>query len=1226
MKLLRSIFILLIFAGFGITKAQAQIDSLFWFAAPWVTPGHAQNVPVVLRFSTFGVPTVVRIQQPASTYDTIINIPANSLFSKDLSHIINILESKPANTALNYGLKITADTLITVVYEVVSVVNNPETYSLKGQNGMGIEFVTPFQTKWNNGSYAPQPKSMICIVATENNTTVWITPKAPIIGHPAGITFSVILQAGQTYTCENVTAASATAGNNLSGSIVVSDKPIAVTVSDDSVAAEGGGCRDLMGDQLVPVDVVGTEYIINKGDMNLASNEGIFVVATANFTELTINDGAITTTLMNRGDTYYYHIVNPLTYVTSDKPVYVLQASGFGCELGEAILPPINCAGSNQVSFTRTNGQTFILNLLCHTSATGSFVLNGSNTLIPASAFATVPGTGGQWSGAQISFNTTNIPSGTANLITNSNDLFAMGVINGGSTSGCLFHYMSSFIRRVIVEVGSDTTLCNGEPSVALNGDVRIGSTTGIWTVLNGTGTLNNPTNLNTTYIPSTNDYAQGTLTFVLTSTGNCNPVSDTMNVFFIQSPVVSAGADMSYCKNNISEITLNGNLAFAAGAVWSGGNGGAFGNAGSLSTDYSPSPADLDGDSVILILTSQGSYFSCANDIDSVVIYFTEPPVVLAGPDQVVCSSTNEVNLEGAISGESTTGVWTSNGSGSFSPSQNDPVTDYLISSADTTAGNLTLVLTSTNNGNCLAVSDSLQVSIIDKPEIVITTADFICSNLSSIHLTGTISDGFSSIWSVDGLGTITDPFSLDTYYSLSPFDTINGFIDVALSSTGSICPAESDSLRIIFVAPPNVSAGAGQTSCNNAGVQLNGVITGSDPSGSWSTLGTGTFSPGPNQLSTVYFPSSGDYAAGSVRLVLTSSGAFGCAPETDTVFIDFKPSPIADFTSSVSCQNENIVFHDESASLDGAVIYWHWEFGDEDTSIAQHPLHNYGASGTYNATLIVLSSNGCSDTVVNSVTVLPVPIPSFTTGIACENYPFELTDNSFVSSGTVVAWQYDFGGGDISTEQNPTHTFPNSGTYQVVMQATSDLGCIGTATIPISVLASPTADFSATPNPALVLEDIFFTDQSTGAPINQWYWNFDDGEGDNNQNTVHSYNQNGDYEVVLTVTDIYGCRDTVSKIISLSLLPVLPTGFTPNGDGENDMFLIRGGPFQTVDFKIYTNWGELIFESSDAAIGWDGTYKGEAASLGVYTWTFVVNIADGKVFKKSGDVTLMR
>ena len=87
-----------------------------------------------------------------------------------------------------------------------------------------------------------------------------------------------------------------------------------------------------------------------------------------------------------------------------------------------------------------------------------------------------------------------------------------------------------------------------------------------------------------------------------------------------------------------------------------------------------------------------------------------------------------------------------------------------------------------------------------------------------------------------------------------------------------------------------------------------------------------------------------------------------------------------------------------------------------------------------------------------------------------------------------------------------------------------------------------------------------------------------------------------------------------------------MLPTGFTPNGDNDNDVFLIRGGPFNSVDFKIYDHWGELLFTSTDASIGWDGNYKGEPAPIGVYTWTFVVELANYIIIKESGDVTLIR
>ena len=126
MKRMKKITLVLALLLFKASISVAQIDTAFWFAAPWVTPNHDGNNPVVLRLATFANPTTVRVYQPAGTYDTTINIPANSLFSHTLSWIVNTLENKPPNTVQPYGLRIHSDFPITAVYEVVTTNNlNP---------------------------------------------------------------------------------------------------------------------------------------------------------------------------------------------------------------------------------------------------------------------------------------------------------------------------------------------------------------------------------------------------------------------------------------------------------------------------------------------------------------------------------------------------------------------------------------------------------------------------------------------------------------------------------------------------------------------------------------------------------------------------------------------------------------------------------------------------------------------------------------------------------------------------------------------------------------------------------------------------------------------------------------------------------------------------------------------------------------------------------------------
>lgn len=1241
MKRMRKIVLVLGLLFIQLGTAVAQIDTAFWFAAPWITPGHNGNYPIVFRFATFGNPTAIRIRQTAGTYDTTINVGANSLFTKDLSFMVNLVENQPANTVLPYGFYITSDFPITVVYEVVSLSNlNPETYSLKGQNGLGTEFITPFQTLWNNGTtFTPTPYTMFNIVASQNNTTVWITPRCNVVGHQANVTYSITLNQGETYTCQDASAFPSTPGNNLSGSIVASDKPISVTVSDDSAwEINAGGCRDLMGDQIVPTDVIGTEYIVNKGQMFdgtvgpnfYDSQEGIFVVASKNFTTVTINDGSITTFTLNQGDTRYYNIRQPLTHVLADKNVYVIQASGFGCELGEAILPPINCSGSNQVSFTRTNNQTFILNILCKAGTEGAFVLDGSTTLVPATSFTFVPGTGNQWMGAQIAFTTGQIASGVAHLLTNSMDNFSLGVINGGATTGCLFHYMSSFIRRVYTNAGFDMLLCSDNININLSGSVSGGASTGVWTTPDGTGTFTNPTSLSTGYVLSAADSSKNTITFVLTSTGNCLPVSDTVIAYISKSPIVNAGLDVTMCANNVTPVALSGYFNYCLGAVWAGGNGGSYGNIGSANTTYTPSAADISSGQVLITYSSTASVFGCPNVVDSLYLYFTPAPVVNAGPDMVICSNTPKVSLSGTVGGGSTTGVWSSSGSGVFNPSSTTLNTQYQFSSADQAQTSITIHLTSTANGLCNSVDDSLVITITPAPLVDAGIDDTICSNMGFIQLNGAVSQGASAgTWSsIGGTGAFGNTTVLNTTYSMSSADTAAGSVTILLTSTGGSCPPVVDTVVYVIERAPVVVAGNDVNVCWNENITLNGVITGFTNTGIWASTGTGSFSPSNTSLNCIYYPSAADVLAGSVQLILSSTNNKGCNPTTDTVLINFIPAPVANFTFSNNCFGNNSIFTDASSAIVGTVNGYFWDFGDATTSISPNTVHVYTMPGTYTVTHIVTGSNGCKDTIQIPITIYSLPNANFNFNTPCSNNITTFLDTSIAFPATIVNWNWYFGDGSSDTvNQNPTHIYSAAGTYTATLIIETNLGCFDTIQQVVTVRPSPVADFSMSENPANALDIIYFTDQSTPqSTLINWYWNFGDSLLSNQQNPSHSYLNQGDFQIVLVVTDQWGCKDTARKDISISLLPLVPTAWTPNHDGANDVLFVRGGPFEKLHFRVYNNWGQLVFESNDQKIGWDGTVSGVEQPMSVYVWVLDVETRNKKMIHKSGDVTLLR
>jgi len=174
---------------------------------------------------------------PAKGGFTPINlpIPENPVDSINLTPFLAQIESPAGNVVSNNGIKITANEKISALYELNNA-NNKEVFTLKGNKSLGGNFYTPFQKNWNNGSTTPASFSSIDIVATENNTTVLITPRTEITGHAQNVTFSVILNEGETYSARdmNVTAAS-----SLAGSIVSADKAIAVTLFSGALSNAG---------------------------------------------------------------------------------------------------------------------------------------------------------------------------------------------------------------------------------------------------------------------------------------------------------------------------------------------------------------------------------------------------------------------------------------------------------------------------------------------------------------------------------------------------------------------------------------------------------------------------------------------------------------------------------------------------------------------------------------------------------------------------------------------------------------------------------------------------------------------------------------------------------------------------------------------------------------------------------------------------------------------------
>jgi gliding motility-associated-like protein len=681
-------------------------------------------------------------------------------------------------------------------------------------------------------------------------------------------------------------------------------------------------------------------------------------------------------------------------------------------------------------------------------------------------------------------------------------------------------------------------------------------------------------------------------------------------NASFTHNAPVCAGTSVQFTDN--STVSLNNNVT---GWSWT------FGDLTSSTLQNPTHPYSGGGNYTVTLYT-----FSSAGCTDTSVqtIYIQPRPISNAGLDTIACLNNPTVPLGGTVL-NATGGMWI--GAGVFNPNNTTLNATYTPTPQEVTNGSATLLLISTGNGLCAADTDTIVITFYPGP-----TADagpdtiYVCRDTGYINLNGVVTVATGGQWNaINGTGTFNpNNTSLNTSYIPSNADTAQGFVTIVLTTTGNgNCLLSSDTLTIYFTAPPTVSILASDTACSGDWIQLN--VNTSTGAGVWTTLGDGTFNPSNTILNPTYIPGTNDANLGFVQLIFSSGNNGGCQIQRDTFLIRLIPSPTAQFTSVSACPNDTVQFTDTSVPNVGSITTWNWNFGDSNISTLQNPSHVYTAPGPYVVTLVVTSTNGCRDTIVDTVNVYYPPVVDFGYIGGCQNEAVMFYDSTFVNGGTPVSWSWNFGDNSTgNTTQNPSHSYASGGNYGVTLTVISNQGCVGTATLPVTIFATPLANFNADDYTAVIGQNISFTDLSS--PVVSWQWYFGDGDSSFVQNPTHTYGAGGIYTVILVVTDSNGCVDTIYKEVVVSMPPDVPSGFSPNGDGVNDIVFVYGGPYKKLEFRIYNNWGELIFTSTRQNLGWDGTRDGKLQPIGVYVWTLQATTEDDVAHELSGDVTLMR
>lgn len=1231
----------------------AQTDTEFWFVVPEITINHGTpgGRPAFLRFASTGLPATITVSQPATPGFTpiVINLAANASYNLDLSNFIalniagtwtdqNLLENKPLNpTGINnFGLYIKSTTPITAYYEINNTLNG-EIWALKGKNALGTNFYTPFQQLTANGNYpgppdaTAQPYSAIDIVATEDGTTVIVTPTKNAGYGNAGFTIAAntpktfILNKGQTlsiFPAGKNNAAAQNPANRLSGTHVTSDKPIAISLKDDSISHTFGTCKDALGDQLIPVSVAGVEYICNRTFLN--NEDNIIVVATAAATPIYV-DGVLKTTINAGGQyrisfpttypTIYMKIASRLLATDPYKPIIVYHIGGFGCEVGAAVIPPIDvCTGSSKVSFSRSNSTPFYLTMMVRDGAQGKFLVDGvvRNDIIDSTAFVLVPGT--QWRVARFGrppapapapygIPTALLPVGQ-HTVSNTRDIFHLGIFNGDASTTCWFGYFSDFNKfdpqSFVVETGGPgNLLCYGDSAQLY----ASGGTKYNWVP---SDFLDDPFK----DTPTARNVTKS-VKYEVTVSGVCG-LSATKEVNLIVAPYmdprfttdVFAGCAPLTVNiiNNSTNVSLNYWDLNSDGDLTDPYEG--LNNSATFPVVFDNTTADTIRYYITLLATDASSI--CWKEVTKSILVYPRinPSFTTTIPDPNHCHplsvtfNNTSIGKTGAPTAENGLKYdWNfGDGGSSYDKSPTHVFNNFNIGP---TTYNGSLLITDKYNKCTSTIPTSVTVQPYIKASFVVDKVES-CSPFNLTVLNDSKGGVNNYFWDRDGNGTYEYSVPTATGWTL-PYTNAtttntpkNVTILLKVTNAGGCSDITS---RTITIDPPvtintftnnYVAPGCSPFSVNFSATTTNATIY------HWLMDGNSI----DNQTTATYAFDNYTAAPTTKVVTFTASNVYGCsANQAYNVIVQPWVNADVALDKELGCSPLTVNFTNTS-SLGASLFQWDIENdGSVDFTTKNITAQTFAdpstTLGVRTVPVKLTASNaaGCSSSTIKTITVNPQATAGFTY-IDNGNPNHCSALNAGFTSSTIVTntdtWQWEFGSYGASTSADPTFLFTNDGVADVnvpvTLKTNNSFGCFATTSQNIIVRPSVKALFSLDKTAGCPPYDATVAANTSAAIIN-YTWDFD-GTPASGPNQVFSNPSNLtglDVTKVIKLTVSSGfCSDVATKSIVVypqvqalyTALPLL-TGCSPlTVNFENKSALYgTGTPVNTIVWDFNDN-----------------------------------------------------
>jgi PKD repeat protein len=784
-------------------------------------------------------------------------------------------------------------------------------------------------------------------------------------------------------------------------------------------------------------------------------------------------------------------------------------------------------SNTNNAFYTYSLAGTYTVKLIA-TNATGckDSTTNVVNVLVKPLASFSVNNTTQCLNGNNFVLNntSTSIPNGylwsfsdgtTSTLVNPSKSFTAVGTYSiklvVTSTNGCKDSITQSV--NVLAKPNpnftiNNTTQCAGSNFVFSN--TSNASTSYQWSF--GEGTTSASTNPSFVY----NIGGLYTVKLVATASNGCkDSVTQLVNVLVRPSAIFGVNS-LTQCINGNNFVTTNLSSGSISSYNWSFGNG-------STSTLTNPSVTYSSTGNYVIKLVATGTN-GCKDSLQQNVTVVDKPNVLFNVNNSVQCITNNNFVFTNTTTG-ATNYSW-SFGDGGTSTSIN-PTKVY------TAPGSYAVKLIATGNNGC---KDSLtqSISVVSKPipSFTVNTNSQCVTNNSFVFTNASLGGNVFN-WSFGDGTTSTSANPTKIYSTAGTY-----FVKLIVSNATGCVDSISQSITVHPKPTTDFSLNGGASCLTNPTVSFTNLSTGAT-SYNWD-FGDGTTNTSSNPTKT--YSAFGTY---SVKLVSTNS--FGCKDSVvKSITIGNKPQASFAVNTTTICLGSSFVFTNTST---GSIASQTWDFGDGTTSPTLNPIKAFGSAGTYTVKLIVTGTNGCKDSISQTVTVTNKPTPNFTIvgGGNCTNSTSISLTNT---SANAVSYVWSFGDGGTSTSTNPTYSYAAQGTYIIKLVATGANGCKDSISQTVTIATKPIASYTVnTTTQCAAGSPFIFSNTSTGS-ISSYYWEFGDGIFSTVANPTKVYAVGGTYNVKLVVTGVNGCKDSVTQTVTVTNKPT--PNFTIVGGGN--------------------------------------------------------------------------